>query len=112
MRYRGAGCTIAEIGPPPNSLPFNVAITCGAFCAPGQKGQCPGWPWRSTSSPTMTQERVIGSLRNSMLPLGKQTMATMVNRGFERGFEPWALRDGLQSGVVTHFEVDPINLSQ
>jgi hypothetical protein len=43
-----------------------------------------------------------------MLPLGKQTMATMVNRGFE----PWALRDGQQSGVVMHFEVDPINLSQ
>src|ERR1041385_7769678 len=75
---------MAEIGPP-SSLPFNVAITCGAFCAPGQNGQYPGWLCRSTSSPTMTQERVIGSLRNSMLPLGKQRQALMVNRDSTNG---------------------------
>src|SRR6266571_687876 len=72
---------MAVTGPAPWSGEFSVAMTCGALGAPGQKGQYPGCPCRSTSSPTMTQERVIGSLRNSMLSLGKQRQGTTVNRG-------------------------------
>src|SRR5947209_1508760 len=72
---------MAVTGPAPWSAEFSVAMTCGALGAPGQKGQYPGCPCRSTSSPTMTQERVIGSLRNSMLSLGKQRQGTTVNRG-------------------------------
>src|SRR5471030_2269694 len=46
-----------------------VVITCGALGDPGQKGHCPEWECRSVSSPTITHERVMGSLRSSMLSL-------------------------------------------
>src|SRR5947209_15481662 len=71
---------MAITGPAPWSTELKVVITCGADCDPGQNGQKPGCVCRSTSSPTITQERVIGSLRSSMLSLGKQRGAGMVNR--------------------------------
>src|SRR5215472_8942978 len=68
MRYNGAGCTMAVTGPAPCSVGASVEITCGWLGEPGQNGQCWSAPRRPSSSPTMTHERVIGSLRSSMTP--------------------------------------------
>src|SRR5579872_1488463 len=62
------------------SLDDKVAITCGACGDPGQNGQYPSaGRFRSPSFPTITHERVIGSLRNSMAILGKHRFTTIVN---------------------------------
>src|SRR6266852_5240475 len=84
IRKSGDGCTRAMTEPAPGSPELSVAMVCGAFGAPGQNGQWLGWLCFSVSSPTMTQERVIGSLRNSICvihlhlgkhPLGKASIA-------------------------------------
>src|SRR5258708_6642949 len=64
--WRGEGGQPAITGPAPCSPGGNDAITCGALVAPGQNGQRPSGACFSGSSPTITQERVIGSLRNSI----------------------------------------------
>jgi hypothetical protein len=58
---------MAITGLAPGSWELSVVITCGAVGDPGQKGQYPACCGFSESSPTITQDRVIGSLRNSML---------------------------------------------
>src|SRR5438552_18073229 len=79
IRYRGEGCTMAITGPPPCSLAGSVEITCGWLGDPGQKGQPSDCRLLPSSLPTITQERVIGSLRNSIF-LGKHLQGTSVNR--------------------------------
>src|SRR5215510_10696053 len=76
MRYNGAGCTMAVTGPAPCSVGARVVMTCGWLGEPGQNGQCWSAPRRPSSSPTMTHERVIGSLRSSMTPKSITEMKT------------------------------------
>src|SRR5579864_2224726 len=86
MRYRGEGWTTAETAPAPE---FTLAMVCGAAEAPGQNGHEPEAVCCSASSPTMTQERVMGSLRNSMLCLGKQRRGAASIERHNGGREGW-----------------------
>src|SRR5579872_581715 len=104
MRYSGEGWTIAITGPAPCSLGATVVMTWGWLGAPGQKGQCPSAWRRCSSSPTITQERVIGSLRSSISLLGKHLSGGSVNKGhLPNGFS--ALSSRLFSPLSCAFSI-------
>src|SRR5581483_4976852 len=94
MWYRARGCTTASADHGPPSTDGMDEITCDSSVELGQKAQgaCTGTSC-SASSPVMTQERVIGSLRNSIIEkssrlaveIEEQLWGGRVNRCFEPG---------------------------
>src|SRR5579863_887993 len=68
MWYRAVGCTTAREDHAVPCAPDKLAISCGGWVESGQKRHADSvrGAISGTSSPVMTQERVMGSLRSSM----------------------------------------------
>src|SRR4029077_19538033 len=68
MRYSGVGWTTARADHGPPSIPDMLEISCAVAGESGQNRQKDSGRGGAsgTSSPVMTHERVMGSLRNSM----------------------------------------------
>src|SRR3954464_8331462 len=70
MRYSGAGCTTERAAQPGGASAGTDPTTCKEFLFPAQNLQGATLDSKlsfSGSSPVMTHERVIGSLRNCIL---------------------------------------------
>src|SRR5882724_5743069 len=86
MRYKGAGCTTERAAHPGEVSAGTEPTTCGVSLLPAQNRQGATLDSNlsfSGSSPVMTHERVIGSLRNC-IPARITLLAVRVNSGTKK----------------------------